>query len=130
MRIRPHIDEYRKTIIAEVFSATGRKIDPDDPIVASALIQAAFMATASDLAALRIQAAADRFADRATRFEAAIKAADFGGDQLKLAQSLGGIVADLGTLPGRLDMLVCSIVGAFLGGSLIVGVLLLMNLLS
>jgi len=129
MSNKPNIDQLRRTITADVFAATGRKVDPDDPLVTAALVQAAFMATASELAVSRIQHAADQVAERATKFETVLRAAHVRGDQVQVAHSLAGIADDLRTLPSRRDVLICSIAGSVIGGGIVFGIALALGAL-
>jgi hypothetical protein len=125
----PNIEQLRKTITAEVFAATGKKVDPDDPIVTAALVQAAFMVTASSLAAGKIQQVADQVAERASRFEAAIKANGARVDYGRLADRLAGIAGDLTALPGRRDLILCAIAGSVIGGAIVVGAMVVLGVL-
>lgn len=114
----------RKALVNQIFEITGIGVDPDDPVVLAALLQATYMQTAANRASAEIRREADGLATKVARFgelarQIEAHSTDRSATLDALAQSVHGIAHDLRqtpAYPGWLSNLVLVFIGSVSGG--------------
>jgi len=120
----------RQALVNQIFEITGMAVDPDDPVILAALLQATYMQTAANRASAGIRREAEALAVKAEQFgELAKQIQAYSNDRSArfdaIARAVHGIAHDLGSTPAYpgwwVNLLLVSI-GSVGGGVVVLAV--------